>query len=185
MIPFIAKRLISGDVGATAYALLKTAAMATGAAVSAAAGVGAGFGAGGAAAGGGAGSAASAGGGASAGIASSSTAPPEPSLAGTIRSGLEGVAADGTAPQGPSGESGELELVPAGASSGGSSGESHGDGSTRTPHSASPQSGAVQRPPYRSSSLTNAAAFHVGRFAGRSARSLVKSNGSNDKDEDG
>ena len=45
VIPFIAKRLISGDVGATAYALLKTAAIATGAAVSAVAGVGAGFGA--------------------------------------------------------------------------------------------------------------------------------------------
>lgn len=187
VIPFIAKRLISGDVGATAYALLKTAAIATGAAVSAVAGVGVGFGAEAGVAGGtgGSSSAAGAGGGVGAGIASSSTAPPEPSLAGTIRSGLESVAADGTAPQQPSGGSGEMELVPAGASSGSTGGESNGDGSTRTAHAASPQSGAVQRTPYRSSSLTNAAAFHVGRFAGRSARSLVKSNGSKDKDEEG
>lgn len=180
-IPFIAKRLISGDVGATAFALLKTAAIATGAAVSAAAGVGAGFGAEAGVAGGtgGSSSAAGAGGGVGAGIASSSMAPPEPSLAGTIRSGLESVAADGTAPQQPSAES-EPALI---AAASGDNGASNGHESANKSHSASQQSASTQRTPYRSASLTNAAAFHVGRFAGRSARSLVKSNGGKDEDE--
>ena len=45
LIPFIAKRIISGDVGSSAYALVRAAAVAVGAAVSAGAGFAAGAGA--------------------------------------------------------------------------------------------------------------------------------------------
>ena len=56
LIPFIAKRIITGDVGSSAYALVRAGAVAVGAAVSAGAGFAAGAGAGAGASGAGAGS---------------------------------------------------------------------------------------------------------------------------------
>src|SRR5258708_6723704 len=87
LIPFIAKRIISGDVGSTAYAMVSAATAALGIAIAAGEGIAAGAaGARGAGtAGGGTGGGSSAGGsssGAGAGAASSSAAPPQPSLAG-------------------------------------------------------------------------------------------------------
>lgn len=80
LIPFIAKSIISGDVGSSAFALVRAAAIAVGAAVSAGAGFAAG--AGGAGAGAGAGGGAGGGGGAGAGAGgaggmSSSMPPPQ------------------------------------------------------------------------------------------------------------
>src|SRR5438270_401382 len=90
LIPFIAKKLISGDVGATASSMVRAATVAAGALLSGGSGFAAGTGAAsgtgsGVAAGAGA---ASAGGSSSAASASSSAPPPQPSLAQTIRSGI-------------------------------------------------------------------------------------------------
>jgi hypothetical protein len=90
MIPVIANRIISGDVGSSAFALVRAAAIAVGVAASAGAGFAAGAGASSDGAGSGAGGVDAAGGsgsgGAGAGAISSSMPPPQPSLAQTIRS---------------------------------------------------------------------------------------------------
>lgn len=96
LIPFLAKRIISGDVGSTAQALIGAAATALTVAVSAGAGFAAGAGSGSGGTGAGAasgGSAASSGGlsgagGSSSGTTSFSQPPPVPSLAESIRSSV-------------------------------------------------------------------------------------------------
>jgi hypothetical protein len=154
LIPFIAKRLISGDVGSTAGSLVKAAATAAGALISA----GAGFSAGAGAASEAAPAMASAGVGTSAGagtsaIASSSAPPPQPSLAQTIRAGVMS-AVQGTAPTAPSSNGGGSAQQAAAASSGASSG---GGGSQR--RSQSPSA-------FRPVGVTQTVAFHAGKFAG-------------------
>ncbi|HEX7286045.1 MAG TPA: hypothetical protein VF532_07665, partial [Candidatus Angelobacter sp.] len=109
VIPFIAKRVISGDVGSSAFALVRAAAITVGAAVSA----GAGFAAGAGALGAGAGSGAEASGSTAAqgaavgnaGAMSSSMPPPQPSLAQTIRSGMMSAVSGGPPPAPPAGSS--------------------------------------------------------------------------------
>lgn len=99
LIPFIARRIISGDVGASAFGLVRAAAITVGAAVSAGAGFAAGAGAGASSAG--AGSGATTGEGvamANAGAMSSSMPPPQPSLAETIRSGMMSAVSGGPPP---------------------------------------------------------------------------------------
>jgi len=177
VIPFIAKRVITGDVGSTLYSLLKAGAVVVGAAVSAGTGIAAGLGGGGAAASGAAGGgAASAAGTGGAGTAASSSPPPQPSIADTIRSGI-GSAFGSEAPHAPADVS-----LSSGAKSDSGGSEGSTSGSARTSPSESSGSGSESRSVYRHSTLTNAAAFHVGRFAGHAAKSVVSGNG-NGQDE--
>src|SRR6516225_1959334 len=165
LIPFIAKRVISGDVGSTAYSLVRAGAVAAGALLSGASGFAAGAGAGaeaspavsaGAVA-------ASTGATSSAAAVSSSAPPPQPSLAQTIRSGIMS-AVNGSAPPAPaSAGGGSPSLQPAPASSGGSS----RSGSTK--HSA---------PTFRPIGVTQTVAYHAGKMAG----SIVRGNGSGDSE---
>ena len=193
LIPLVAKKLIAGDVGSTVYSLVKAGAVAVGAAVSAAAGVSAGAGAessagsgaAGGASDGGAAALSSAGGGA--GASSSSNPPPQPSIASTIRSGVMS-ALNGNAPQAPSPDStssdatAQSDSAPSSADGSGGPGARSGTSSSSRGDSRSSSRSAAQ-PRYSNSSLTNVAAFHVGRFAGQAVKSAV-SNG-NKKDEDG
>lgn len=191
LIPFIAKKIVSGDVGATAYSMVRAAAVAAGAAISA----GAGFasGAGGASGGTGAGSSAGAsgaGGGASAGAGSagatsSSTPPPQPSLAGTIRSGLaSAMSSPGGAPPSPfSGSSSSGGSSSSSKSSSGSSGKSSGsNGSGKKSFGSSGSQGSGGSPGYRPVGVAQTVAFHAGRMAGQAVASA--GNG-NDKKDDG
>ena len=153
LIPFIAKKLISGDVGSTAYSLVRAGAMAVGAAISGVSGFAAGAGAaseaGPAVATGGAGTSTATG---ASAATSSSSPPPQPSLAQTIRAGVMS-AVQGTAPTTPSSNGAGVEQQAAAASSGTSSGGS----SPRRPQSSSG---------FRPVGVTQTVAFHTGRFAG-------------------
>jgi hypothetical protein len=170
LIPFIAKKIVSGDVGATAYSLVRAAAVAAGAAMSAGAGFAAG--AGGASGGAGAGSSAGAsgaGGGAgagasSAGATSSSTPPPQPSLAGTIRSGVSS-AMNGGAPPSPS--SGSSSSEGSSSSSGSSSGSSGSNGSGKKSSGSSSSQGSGGSPGFRPVGVAQTVAFQAGRMAGQ------------------
>jgi len=161
LIPFIAKKLISGDVGSTASTFVRAAATAAGAAISAVSGFSAGAGAASEAApamaGAGAGASATAGTGA---MASSSAPPPQPSLAQTIRSGVMS-AMDESAPPAPSSEGGARSEQAAAATAGAGSG-----GSASKRKSASSTA-------FRPVGVTQTVAFHAGRFAGR----IVSGNG--------
>ena len=179
LIPFIAKRIISGDVGSTAYAMVSAATAALGIAIAAGEGIAAGAaGARGAGtAGGGTGGGSSAGGsssGAGAGAASSSAAPPQPSLAGTIRSGMMS-AVDGGAPPAPSSSLGSSDSS---GSSGPASSSSSGDSSGAS--SGSPRSRRSQGT-FRPSGVGQQLAFRAGRFAGRAANKVA--NGANEDEE--
>ncbi len=102
LIPLIAKRIISGDVGLTAYALVRAGAVAAGTALAAVSGVAAGA-AGGAAAAGGTSSAGGAGGGSTvaASAASSSMPPPAPSMGEFIREGMASAMSSEASPRTP------------------------------------------------------------------------------------
>ncbi len=161
LIPFIARKLISGDVGSTASTFVRAAATAAGAAISAVSGFSAGAGAASdaapAMAGAGAGASATAGTGA---VASSSAPPPQPSLAQTIRSGVMS-AMDESAPPAPSSEGAARSEQAAAATAGAGSG---GSASKRKP---------VSSTAFRPVGVTQTVAFHAGRFAGR----VVSGNG--------
>ncbi len=152
LIPFIANRIISGDVGSSAFALVRAAAIAVGTAASAGAGFAAGAGASGAGAGSGAGGAGAAGGsgsgGGGAGAISSSMPPPQPSLAQTIRSGMMSAVGGGTSPTPP-------------VDSGGAAAASAPEVS-----STAAQSGGSSRRGFRPVGPVQTAAFHAGRVAG-------------------
>jgi hypothetical protein len=170
LIPFIAKRIITGDVGSSAYALVRAGAVAVGAAVSAgagfAAGAGAGAGASGAGAGSGAGgSGATAGQGVAvgnAGTMSSSMPPPQPSLSQTIRSGLMS-ATSGSPPPAPSAGSNAAPAADGGAP------QRSGDAA---------QSNGSSGRNFRPVGTLQTVAFHAGRMAG----GALKSNPDNAKD---
>jgi hypothetical protein len=156
LIPFIAKKIISGDVGSSAFALVRAAAIAVGAAVSAGAGFAAGAGASGAGALSGPGDAGASGGSGSAaggaGAMSSSMPPPQPSLAQTIRSGMMS-AVSGSPPPSPPSDSSVT-------SSGAPDGLSH-----RTQSDGSSSRG------FRPVGTVQAVAFQAGRMAGSAFRS--------------
>jgi hypothetical protein len=196
LIPFIAKSLVSGDVGSTAYALVRSAAIAVGAAVSAGAGFAAGAGAGASSGTGVAGSTgasggagASAGGGAgSSAASSSSTPPPQPSIASTIVSGVSS-AMNGCAPPTPSsnpslsGSTSSGSSSSAGNGTGGKSSGSTSSGSSGGKKSAASSSGTQGsggassfRPP-----TVKSVAFHAGRMAGQAVASAR--NGGNEEDD--
>jgi hypothetical protein len=168
LIPFIAKRIITGDVGSSAYALVRAGAVAVGAAVSAGAGfaAGAGAGASGAGAGSGAGgSGATAGQGVAAGNAgtmSSSMPPPQPSLAATIRSGMMSAASGGPPP----------------APAAGSNAAPAADGGAPQRSGGAAQSNGSSGRGFRPVGTLQTVAFHAGRMAG----GALKSNTDNRKD---
>jgi hypothetical protein len=161
LIPFIAKKLISGDVGSTASTFMRAAATAAGAAISAVSGFSAGAGAASEAApamaGAGAGASATAGTGA---MASSSAPPPQPSLAETIRTGVMSAMSESAPAPSPE-QSGTGTQQAAGASAGTGSG---GGASHRKPASSTA---------FRPVGVTQTVAFHAGKFAG----SIVSGNG--------
>jgi hypothetical protein len=145
LIPFIAKRIISGDVGSTAFALVRAGGVAAGAAL---AGV-SGFAAGASPAS--TGATASGGGGASSTSVTlaSSTPPPAPSMPDFIRSGVASAINSDSSP-----------VVPAATS--------HNEGSgTRDVAAARSGSGGRHGSSYRPHSVTQVVSFNVGRALGR------------------
>jgi hypothetical protein len=156
LIPFIAKRLVSGDVGSTTYSLVRAGSAALGALLSGAAGFAAGAGTGAET---GAGLASSPGGvspggaqASAATISSSCLPPPQPSLAESIRGGMRSVVNGATAPGGSAGiAQGEHD-------------QSRGMSQPLRPSSGSSSS---SRGGFRPSGPTQILAFHAGRYAGR------------------
>ena len=152
LIPFIASRLITGDVGASAFALVRAGASAAGALRSGIAGFEAGAGAS-SGLGGGLGQAAA--GPAMAGLSgsaamSSCLPPPQPSLAEGIRAGFRSVIGDATAPPQPRGDG--LAAAPSGASSA---------------SATVPPRGRHAQPGFRPAAVSETIAFHAGRLAAR------------------
>jgi type IV secretory pathway TrbL component len=152
MVPFIAKGIISGDVGSTAFALVRAAATAAGAALAAVGGFAAGAAAGAAATPAAAG--ASAGGGSSTMAMSSSMPPPTPatSMAGFLQSGMSSAMSSNSSPVTP--------VV--GGTMNGSSGNQSG---TRQAAVSQAKSGYIYSP----RSVTQAVTFNIARAVGRAA----------------
>lgn len=166
LIPLIAKRIISGDVGSATFALVRAGAIAAGAALAAASGIGAGVGAGagsGASAGAGGGAAgvgSSAGGGtAVASAASASMPPPAPSMADFIRAGMgrgtsSAVSSDASPPEPSSARATESGVRPAGVAADG--------GGSRSGFSYRPR-GFVQTITYNTARAVARAASKTGK----------------------
>jgi hypothetical protein len=152
MVPFIAKGIISGDVGSTAVALVRAAAAAAGAALAAVGGFAAGAGAGSAATPAAAG--AGAGGGSSTMAMSSSMPPPTPatSMAGFLQSGLSSAMNSNSSPVTP-------------VVSGGTSGSSRNQNVSRSSSGSQTRSGYIYTP----KSVTQAVTFNIARALGRAA----------------
>jgi hypothetical protein len=152
MVPFIAKGIISGDVGATAVALVRAAAAAAGAALAAVGGFAAGAGAGSAATPAAAG--AGGGGGSSSMAMSSSMPPPTPatSMASFLQSGLSSAMNSNSSPVTP-------------VVSGGTSGSSGNQNGTRQAAVSQARSGYIYSP----RSVTQAVTFNIARALGRAA----------------
>jgi hypothetical protein len=181
IIPFIAKKIVSGDVGSAAYDMVRTAAIAVGAAVSAGAGAAAGAGSGagtgaGAGAGGstGTGSATAAGGStATSATTSSSNPPPQPSVAQTIRSGVSS-AINGESPRPPSPDSGSGGSGSESSSGNGKGGRKKGSGNGSGSSGSSQRGGTTFRPV----GVTQHLAYQAGKMAGTAFRN---SSGSDQK----
>jgi hypothetical protein len=152
MVPFIAKGIISGDVGSTAVALVRAAAAAAGAALAAVGGFAAGAGAGSAATPDVAG--AGTGGGLSTMAMSSSMPPPTPatSMAGFLQSGLSSAMNSNSSPVTP-------------VVSGGTSGSSRNQNVSRSSSGSQTRSGYIYTP----KSVTQAVTFNIARALGRAA----------------
>jgi hypothetical protein len=150
MVPFIAKGIISGDVGSTVMALVRAAATAAGAALAAVSGFAAGAGAAAAPAAAGAG----AGGGSSSMAISSSMPPPTPatSMAGFLQSGMASAMNSNSSPVAP-------------GVSGGTNGSSGNENGTHSASASPARSGYIYSP----KSVTQAVTFNVARALGRAA----------------
>jgi hypothetical protein len=160
LIPFIAKKFVSGDVGATASSMVRAATVAAGALLSGGSGFAAGAGAAsGAGSGVAAGASAASAGATSSAASSSSAPPPQPSLAQTIRSGIMS-AVNGGAPPAPVSNGGGSASPQTAAAGSGSSG---GGSTSRRPSSSG----------FRPIGVTQTVAFHAGKFAG----SMIGANG--------
>jgi hypothetical protein len=178
LIPFIAKRLISGDVGATATTMLNAATTAAGIALAGAAGLAGGISAGSASGatagsgGGGGGAAGGAGGGSAtgAGGASSSTAPPTPSVGQSIRAEIASAVSGDSSPSGPTqaseGGGGETS---GGGETGGQSHSSPGSATSGSSSSGSSRarSGGLN---YRPRGVAQTVAHRAGRAIGEKIR---------------
>jgi hypothetical protein len=145
LIPFIAKRVISGDVGSTAFAVVRAGATAAGAALAGISGFAAGASPGfaGATASGGVSASTST-------VLASSTAPPAPSMPDFIRSGVASAMNSNSSP------------VPAPSSNNDGAGNrdlAHATSGSRGGHTSS----------YRPHSVTQHISYNVGRSIGRAA----------------
>lgn len=182
VIPFIAKRIISGDVGSAAVAMVRAAANAAGIIVAGASGfaVGAGAaspGAGTSSSSAGTAAAANSGGGSSTAVTSSSSAPPTPGVGQSIRSGIASAMSSDTSPGTFGGNSADGAAAPGGnSSSSGSSADSgsrSGSGSrgSGAGSSGAGSSGAASQPGflYRPHGVVQTVAYHAAKAAGRSA----------------
>jgi hypothetical protein len=145
LIPFIAKRIISGDVGSTAFALVRAGGVAAGAAL---AGV-SGFAAGASPAFGGATASGGVGASSTAAVLASSTAPPTPSMPDFIRSGVASAMNSNSSPAVPASSASTNDKPDLAAAMSGSSGR-HGSS-------------------YRPHSVTQVVSFNAGRALGRAA----------------
>jgi hypothetical protein len=167
LIPLIAKRLISGDVGSAVSSLVRAGAVAAGTLMSGVAGFGAGAGASsgsstGLSAGAGTASSGAASTSTTASV-SSSTAPPQPSMAQTIRAGVMS-AVNGSAPSAPAAAGTQHAGTPRAGGTGG------GRASKGTASSGG----------FRPVGVTQTVAFHAGKFAGSMVSNAGKG-GSSDK----
>lgn len=153
LIPFIAKRLISGDVGSSAFALVRAGAAAAGTLMSGISGVAEGLalesGTGAALAT----SGAAAGVASTGAVASCSAPPPQPSLAQTIRSGIMS-AVNGAAPPAPGATQNVADTAAAATAGAGSSQASD-----------APQNRSRSAAVFRPVGVTQTFAFHAGKFA--------------------
>ncbi len=174
LIPAIAKRLISGDVGATAMTLVNAATAAAGIAIAGATGLAGGLSAGsaggaGATSGGGGGGAAGGAAGATGGGASSSTPPPSPSVGQSIREGISSAVSSDSSPQGPTpaSESG------GDTSAGGATSDSGSNRSSSSSGSSSSQSsrGGSGSTNYRPRGVAQRAAYQAAKSIGSTLRS--------------
>jgi hypothetical protein len=174
LIPFIAKRLISGDVGATATTMLNAATTAAGIALAGATGLAGGISAGsssGATAssgGGGGGAAGGAGGGSANGAsgASSSTAPATPGVGQSIRAGIASAIGGDSSPSGPTqGSEDSGGETSSGGETGGQSSSSSGSSSSGSSSSGSSRarSGGLN---YRPRGVAQTVVHHAGRAIG-------------------
>ena len=146
VIPFIAKRVISGDVGSTAFALVRSGAVAAGATLAGISGFATGLELGSAGVAGAAGA-----GGSSASIAlSSSMPPPAPSMPDFIRSGVTSAVNSSSSPVAPSSDG------------------NHSEGSG-TRDFAAAASGHGARSSYRPHSMTQVISFNVAKALGKAA----------------
>jgi len=145
LIPFIAKRIISGDVGSTAFALVRAGGVAAGAAL---AGV-TGFAAGASPASAGATVSGGAGLSSTSTVLAASTAPPTPSMPEFIRSGVASAMNSSSSPAVPASNANNNDKRDVAAAMSGSSGR-HGSS-------------------YRPHSVTQVISFNVGRALGRAA----------------
>jgi hypothetical protein len=146
LIPLITKRIISGDVGSTAFALVKAGSVAAGAALAGVSGFAAGVGPSfaGASASGGVSTSTST-------LLASSSAPPTPSMPDFIRSGVASAMNSNSSP-----------VMPTSAGSNESSGNR--DVATAVSGSTSRHGSS-----YRPHSVTQVVSFNVGRALGRAA----------------
>ena len=159
LVPFIAKRIISGDVGLAAFALLRSGAYAAGVALAPISGFFAGA-ATTSAASGGVGGAAGASRTAGTISGSGSTPPPQPSGMGDfIRSGVESATRPRPSLRGASA----------------SNGSSNENGNAKSAHSSRTNGYSARPAPanllYRPSGVLQSVAFHAGRFAGKAVAS--------------
>lgn len=165
LIPFMAKKLVSGDVGATAVSLVKAGAAAAGTALAAASGLTAGTAAAssaGSGAGAGAGSSTSGGTAATTAKASSSAPPPQPSLAQTIRDGV--MSAVGAKPPTTPKTADQSAGSGSGSGSGGKGDRGKGSGGGR-----GQSGGGAPAPFYRPVGIAQTVAFHAAKVIGSAA----------------
>jgi len=175
-IPFIAKRIISGEVGDTMLSLVRAGAMAAGTALSVGAGyastsAGGAQAAGGASAGGAGGAGASgASGGSPSSAASSSTPPQEPSLDRTIRAAVASATSSDQSP-----EVQKLAAQWGVAQSDSSHSDSGGDGGSKTTKGGGGSNHQLGRNgnDYRPHGVAQFLAYHAGRAAGTAVHSAT------------
>jgi len=145
LVPFIARRVISGDVGSTAFALVRAGAMAAGATLAGVSGFAAGSSSGAAGSGGstaGAGTSSISG----ASVMASSTPPPVPTMPEFLRSGVASVVNSNASPPAPVPSSGQTSSRATAVAAAGGPGIS-----------------------YRPRSVVQVISFNAGRALGRAA----------------
>jgi hypothetical protein len=169
VIPFIAKRIVSGDVGSAAVSMVRAAANAAGIIVAGASGFAVGAGAASPSAGASSSSAGSSaavnsGGGSSTAVTSSSSPPPTPGVGDSIRSGIASAMSSNTSPGASGGNSA------GGATPTGSSASSSGSSASRGTRSGSGYGGSGSQPGflYRPHGVVQTVAYHAAKAAGRS-----------------